>query len=101
MPNGTGYRRIVRVKCIDAVIDGSDEDQIVSASANPHIGRQQRLPINLIVQHSLEEHAEMFPVHVSQSQDSLLEVRSRSREIVVLSQNIHLTNRGYRSESGY
>src|SRR5579885_2192431 len=91
VPSGTG----IRVECVDAIVLGGHENNIVDAlTRNTHQGHVERLSIDLPVHRAREDLAEPGRIHVGKSQDGFLQVLPGTGEVIVIGGHAHLGSDG-------
>ena len=72
MPDRRCCGRVVGIERIHAIVDRRDIHYIMPAARYLYVGHKQRLAINLIVHHPLEDHAELPGIDIGGCEHGLL-----------------------------
>src|SRR5581483_11623197 len=79
----------IGVEGVNAVMHRRDIDHVVDAAADIDIGCHQRLAVNLVIHHVLEEHAKLVDIYVAGRKGGLVQVGAGARVVIVLGQNVY------------
>ena len=87
---GVGAAIGISIECVNGVILGRYEDYIVRRAIDGNTRQVQRLRVNLAVDRLRKQLAKLRRIHVGGIQDGLVEILSRTANIVLISRYIDL-----------
>ncbi len=93
--------RSVGIEGIHAIIHRGHVYQIMCAAAQFHIGHDQWVAVNLIVNHSAKQHPKVPGVYVGWSEDDLIQVGPGALAVVMLREHTYLAADGRAGTARY